>query len=355
MLSGKNIVHISCAGSGKTTHIVESALSNSGEKVLITTYTNENIEQIREFLFERAGCIPENITILSWYTFLIQQGVRPYQNHMSNHRRVNSIDFRKKLSRYHKKDNYFTVANDIYKDKVSEFVYECNRKSDGLVVKRLERIYDRIFIDELQDLAGYDLELLAELFSSRITVEAVGDPRQVTYVTNDAQKNRQFRRSAIYDWLKSDKQSDQVIIKEKCDCLRCSQSICDLADSLYPEFPETTSKNLVSSGHDGVFLVHKDDVTAYVGEFDPVLLRYKKNSKTFGYRATNIGITKGRTFERVLVFPTGPMLEFLKTKDLSKAGDKSKLYVAITRARYSVAFVVRRRNIDSDIDYWGPS
>ena len=56
--------------------------------------------------------------------------------------------------------------------------------------------------------------------------------------------------------------------------------------------------------------------------------------------ANNIGASKGRGYDRVLVFATKPMLAYLKTGDVSKAGDRSKLYVAATRARHSVAFVV---------------
>ena len=49
---------------------------------------------------------------------------------------------------------------------------------------------------------------------------------------------------------------------------------------------------------------------------------------------------KGKTFDRVMVFPTNPMKAYLKSKDLTAAGDLSKFYVAVTRARYSVAFVI---------------
>jgi DNA helicase-2/ATP-dependent DNA helicase PcrA len=54
----------------------------------------------------------------------------------------------------------------------------------------------------------------------------------------------------------------------------------------------------------------------------------------------NIGLAKGRTYDRVLIFPTKPMKEYLKTQEVAKAGDIAKLYVAVTRARFSVAFVV---------------
>jgi ATP-dependent DNA helicase UvrD/PcrA len=59
-----------------------------------------------------------------------------------------------------------------------------------------------------------------------------------------------------------------------------------------------------------------------------------------GLPAINIGMSKGSTYDRVLIFPTKPMLAYLKTGDLAKVGAVEKLYVAVTRARYSAGFVV---------------
>ena len=83
-LSNKNKVIIASAGPGKTTYIVNQALKLNDSKVLITTYTNENLDQIEAFFIEAVGCIPANITVQSWFSFLLQEGVRPYQNHMTN-------------------------------------------------------------------------------------------------------------------------------------------------------------------------------------------------------------------------------------------------------------------------------
>jgi len=58
-----------------------------------------------------------------------------------------------------------------------------------------------------------------------------------------------------------------------------------------------------------------------------------------GLPAINFGASKGRTYERVLIFPTKPMLDYLARSDISKLKDRSKFYVAVTRAKYSVAFV----------------
>ena len=340
MQSHKNQVIIATAGSGKTTRIVDEALKVGKQRVLITTYTNENLEQIQNVIIDKAGYIPSNISVRSWFSFLLQDGVRPYQNHVHDKGRVRSIFFPKKPLRYHKKDDYLTCSNDIYSDKVSEFVYECHKKSNGLITRRLEKIYDWIFIDELQDFAGYDLNFLEILFESAIHTFAVGDPRQATYSTNNAKKNSQHKKSNIYMWLKQKESAGQIAIEEMHTSHRCNQCICDFADKLYPELPTTLSKNNVTTTHDGIFRIAKEDVNDYIKTHKPEILIYNKKTDTTGLRAINIGMSKGRTYNRVLIFPTKPMLEYLKTEDLSKAGDKTKLYVAVTRARYSVAFVV---------------
>jgi DNA helicase II / ATP-dependent DNA helicase PcrA len=54
----------------------------------------------------------------------------------------------------------------------------------------------------------------------------------------------------------------------------------------------------------------------------------------------NIRVAKGSTFDRVLIFPTGPMRDYLKNKEPSKLKTREVLNVAVTRARFSVAFVV---------------
>ena len=54
----------------------------------------------------------------------------------------------------------------------------------------------------------------------------------------------------------------------------------------------------------------------------------------------NFGESKGLTFERALIYPTKPILEWLKDNALDiPPTSRCKFYVAITRAKYSVAIV----------------
>jgi DNA helicase II / ATP-dependent DNA helicase PcrA len=133
------------------------------------------------------------------------------------------------------------------------------------------------------------------------------------------------------------------VIKESTESWRCNQEICCWADAIYPELPATTSRNDARTGHDGVFRVAREDVPAYVERYGPTILRWNRNFDTMGFPAMNIGQSKGSTCDRVLIFPTQPMLQYLRSGDPACLKAPEHLYVAVTRARYSVAFAVHRK------------
>ncbi|MFI0479671.1 hypothetical protein [Actinomadura sp. 9N215] len=165
----------------------------------------------------------------------------------------------------------------------------------------------------------------------------VGDPRQGTYSANDSGKNRKYRRRGVADWLK--KRTDRCAIQEHTLSYRCNQQICDFADALYPDLPRTESKNNDLTGHDGIFFTPAQ-VASYTEQHQPTVLRWNRKTNTLGLSATNMGQSKGQTFDRVLIFPTSKMKTYLHTRNLADAGDRAKFYVAVTRARHSVTFVI---------------
>lgn len=355
-----NIVVISAAGSRKTTYIVEEALSHQDKKILILTYTIDNIEQIKKYFIERNGMIPSNVRVQSWFAFLLQECARPYQNTLYDKKRIETICFvQGKSAQYIKKTDtdhyYFANANRIYTDKISDFACGCDKQSGGLVIKRLENIFDHIFIDEVQDLAGYDFEFLELLFNSTIAITVVGDNRQATYITNYSPKNAQFKGKNIIDLFKLWEQNGLCKIEERNECYRCNQTICDFADALYPDMTKTVSKQLTVTNHEGLFIVRKNDVEEYIHTYNPRLLRYMVSKETAHLNALNFGLSKGQTFDRVLIFPTKPIKEYLIDGDLTKVGDKSKFYVAVTRARYSVAFIHEEQCFNEQVQLFEPN
>lgn len=127
----------------------------------------------------------------------------------------------------------------------------------------------------------------------------------------------------------------------------------------YPSMKPCDSAMNKITEHDGIFWVHENDIDKYVDIYNPVQLRYDKRTKVNPIPKTmNFGLSKGLTFNRVLIYPTKPMLDWLSGKSkYMKDESLSKFYVAVTRARYSVAFVYKTKRLPSnDIGTkWAPA
>ena len=143
----ENRLIIAAAGSGKTTSLVRSALSQT-ERVLITTFTNENELEIRDKFVKLNGCVPSNVTIQTWFSFLLQHGVKPFQStynkdlsdfHVSGVLLVNEQSGlkyymrrgTKKIPVYYKEEDnffkyYFSDNKKIFTDKIAKFVLLIN-------------------------------------------------------------------------------------------------------------------------------------------------------------------------------------------------------------------------------------
>ena len=340
----KNRVLLACAGGGKTSQLVDEAVARAPARVLIVTYTVENAEQIRKYLEQRRGAVPAHIAVSTWFRWLLHDCVRPYQCSVVGGRRVRTILFSDNAPpQYVRRSDgapFYLAGDALYRDRVTDFACHANELSGGRVVKRLEQLYDDVMIDEVQDLVGWDLELLDLLFSSKIAVWAVGDPRQAILQTSFGLKNKQFAGGGIVNWFQARGAKGILDLAHGTECHRSNQTICDLAGVLFPTYPKIESRNPTITGHDGIFLVKPSDLAAYCRLYGPKVLRYNKSADTHGMVAANIGTAKGRTYARTLIIPTSKMLAFLRTGDAKKAGDVEKLYVAVTRARHSVAFVV---------------
>jgi DNA helicase-2/ATP-dependent DNA helicase PcrA len=159
-----NLAILAAAGSRKTEQIVESALGVTDGRVLITTYTNENQRHIVGRIEQKVSAIPPHISVMGWFSFLIAQGAKPYQRALTGEPLlIKGLNFKGRRDRFSRKSDlrYFLDDNEeMYRDGVSDFVCLLNEKTQGAVVDRLERVFRYIFVDEVQDLVGYDLDVL---------------------------------------------------------------------------------------------------------------------------------------------------------------------------------------------------
>lgn len=361
LLSGvlsENKLIIAAAGSGKTTYLVREALKSPDQNLLILTYTLSNEKSIKKIFFKEVNCIPKNITVKTWFTFLLQHGVKPYQGSFNEslfEQKINGMLFVSKASsmycsegkNFH--DYYFTKDDKIYSDKISKFVFKCNEKSKNAVINRISNIYDCIFIDEIQDLAGYDLEILKILFVSPLRILITGDPRQVTYLTHNERKHHGYKDGKIKDFIKSEHCSgiNCEIDEESLNVShRNNQSICTYSGKLYPELPTPRSCECLNcrkiTDHEGIFLVKKKDADYYLENYNPTQLRWNRNTEcNENYPVMNFGDSKGLTFDRVFIYPTQKMISWIKDNNSELPNEtRAKFYVGITRAKNSVGIVM---------------
>ena len=204
----------------------------------------------------------------------------------------------------------------------------------------MAQIYTDIFIDEFQDLAGWDLELVEMLLRTKIRITLVGDPRQHIYSTNPSPKNKQYLGIGMLSLIRDWEEKGLCLVEHTNSTYRCNQAICEFVNLLWPGMKPMDSLCVQSIEHCGVFTVAEKVVDEYIDHFQPQILRYNIRFKTYGREALNFGVSKGLEFKRVLIIPTEPIKKYIKTglfNHIEKSRDK--LHVAVTRAIYSVAFV----------------
>lgn len=119
-------------------------------------------------------------------------------------------------------------------------------------------------------------------------------------------------------------------------------------------FLGNTCANHAESDHDGVFLVHTEYVQQYVERYQPQCLRSTAASgKEFTLDFMNFKVSKGATFERVLIAPTAPIKLLIRKETGLEAKPAAAFYVAATRAKQSVAIVVDKPG-KSKLPVWVP-
>nr|WP_241737163.1 UvrD-helicase domain-containing protein [Dietzia sp. CQ4] len=340
---------LAVAGSGKTKGIVDACASaDPNERILVLTYTSANQRELGNRLATEAGD-RHNTEVSGWFSFLIGHFVRPYLPFAFPNQRVRGFDFKSEPQQGAANEEwrrYFNQRSEVRKVHLAQIAHRVNDAAGGAPVRRLERVYDRIFIDEVQDLCGWDLEVLRLLMTSDIPLEMVGDVRQAILVTNPRErKNKQYRYMRIWDWFQAQERARRLTIDQKCITHRCRPEVAQLADSLFATgrgFDPTVSRNDTVTDHDGVYLVRSSDVDAYVRKYSPLVLRRTAASgRRFDYLAPmNIGVSKGLGHKHVLIQPTNDMKKLLRTGAQLEEQAAAYLYVAVTRAEQSVAFII---------------
>lgn len=362
-MASRNRLVLAVAGSRKTHGIVTAcAAAPVEERILILTYTANNQTELRSRLADLAGDHPR-VEVSGWFSFLISAFVRPFLPFAFKGRSVKGFDYHSPPQMYAPSaawSRYFNENDEVRRVHLPQLATRIESLSNGAGTRRLCRLYDRLVIDEVQDLNGYDLEMLRLLLKCGMPVEMVGDVRQAILATNNREpKNKKYMYMRIWDWFLEAQSAGLLEIKQRVETWRCRPEIAALADSLFDSswgFQPTVSLNTRTTAHDGVFVVRPADVDAYVTRHQPLVLRKSANSgKLYAHHEPlNFGQVKGLTRERVLICPTSDIQAFMQKGRPLTDGQAADLYVAITRAEQSVGIIMDSAG-SSTWPLWVPS
>lgn len=336
------------AGTGKTTLLKDIAIERCDERrVLYLTYTIANAGEFEAAVVGELGHLPASITIMTWFSFLLVHGVRPYPaDGFAN--RIDRMLFNEgrasQRGGVHRGDKsyYCPKRGVVYRSRLSDLAVLCDEQWHGKVTDRICAIYDTILVDEGQDFAGYDYDILGSMMQKACEMVIVGDPRQQTYRTGNEPKYSGVRN--VFDFFSAspDYTLDTTTLSTT---YRCSEAVIALANSLYPTMPQIMPCGERKAGSTGKILkVKKSSFEAWArARVQPfTVLRYDSRTKVpDGFHTMNMGESKGLTLDDVVIFPTNEMKKWISDNNVNlKGGTRAKLYVAITRAHGDVIFVI---------------
>ncbi|WP_411960979.1 UvrD-helicase domain-containing protein [Pseudomonas mandelii] len=358
------------AGSGKTHKVITESIAEikRGGKVLVVTYTTSNQQELRRRFLEIFGKHSDKFVVKGLFSFYLEDMVRPYQQALFR-RRIDGICFNQRNPHMRPDSTFMLPGRAEQLDDSSynpkHFLTPCETKAHtGFLAKlasrimkvtknsaavRLGEIYTQVFFDEVQDLVGWDYEVLKGLNKVMPTpITCVGDFRQTVYETTFGQKAPKTAAEKIAAFKSMGFEDESLTLNR-----RCIQPICDVADAVHNGIYEATASAVKEvppefGHHLGTFIVKESDVVEYIKVFDPMVLRWSVTSGAkllpIEARCYNFGGSKGLGFDRVLVLPTENQLHFVldgrKPFPAKDETSQNKMYVAITRARYSLGFIV---------------
>lgn len=352
------ILIIAAAGSGKTWGLCNHAINNLKEKnILLITYTHQGKKALEEEIKKQnIGVLHPKIKIMTWYSFLLSECIKPYQSFITKYNSIRSISFDEAYGHvnFHSAGNlkrYMTEENNIRSNQASELACYLNMVSNNKVISRLDEVYNYIYIDEVQDLSGWDLDLVQMLLSSPLGVYLVGDPKQSTYKTNTGAKNKNKSGRNLKNFFSNLIRDNKIALKTSNKTHRFNKDIAKFVNLIDPVEPLVQSDLISDDEYDGVFIIEQKNINYYLKKFNPQCLRYDRRTVVDSKTVMNYGVVKGRTFNRVVIYPNGTFKDFLlKNKNISAP---EKYYIAATRARKSLVFVVDKfpRKIPNHFTY----
>ena len=324
---------LAVAGSGKTTYLVNQM--DLMKRFLIVTYTNNNVNNIRNAIIKKFGYFPNNIKLKSYFQFLISFCFNPF---VKDKCKAKGVTYKGPSNSFIKSDKiqYYLSSNRcLFHNRIAKLCQTINLTE--LISKRIDKYFDCFFFDEIQDLASHDFDLISKIIPKNAQTIFVGDFYQHTFDTSrDGNKNK-----SLYDdikeyckkWVKAGLQIDTITLGNSW---RCTQTTCDyVRNNLGIEIH--SHKNDSSTIR---FIDNQEDVDTLTQNNVPMLfLQEHSKYSCFGM---NWGESKGLDdFIDIGIVLNKTTLALYQKKQLNQLAPstKNKLYVACTRAKRNLFFI----------------
>ena len=325
------------AGSGKTTHIVNSL--SRDKRSLIITYTIANYENLqRKILKKFDGDWPDNIVLMRYFSFLYSFCYKPF---LADDVKARGIIYETNKSRYARQRDrsyYITKNGFLYSNRLSLLLE--TQQVIGDIQNRIMRYFDEFIVDEVQDIAGRDFNFLEWIMDTDVNQLYVGDFYQHTFDTS--------RDGGVNSTLFNSKPKYEKRFTDKgfvCDntslinSWRCSPTVCQfITDNLGIEI----HSNRTEDDNTNILLVNDPrQVQHIIADRKIIKLHYQKGA-SFGVSHLNWGETKGEDkYNDVCVCLNKTTANAFAAGNLFslKPATRNKLYVAITRAHGNVYLI----------------
>lgn len=324
------------AGSGKTYKIVEEL--DQIRRFLIVTFTDANKDSLRVRIIKRFGHFPANICLYTYFTFLHSFCYRPF---LLSAKRTKGMTFRRPSNdepNYQLTDDrrYMTAGRWLYHNRLAKYLEQTGTVKN--VIARIEKYFDAFYIDEVQDFAGHDFNLLMALCECQVKCEFVGDFYQHTYDTSrDGNVNISLHND--YEaYKKRFKKAKMVLdLTSLVKSRRCSKSVCDFISQKIGIHIESHSDRITE-----VRLIDDADAVKALYESPKTVKLFLDEHYKYGCYSQNWGASKGLDhYEDVCVVLNPGTVTAWKKGELAglSPGTRNKLYVACSRARGNLTFV----------------
>lgn len=319
------------AGSGKTTHLIKSL--NLEQRALIITYTENNHKHLRNSIIKKFGSLPTNISLMTYFTFLHGFCFRP---HMQMQMGTRGLSFRRPPQRSYPLTDprrFRDSSGRLYHNRLAKLI-----ETKGLlpaVKARIERFYDAVYVDEVQDFAGHDFNLLLAVSAANADMLFVGDFYQHTFDTSRDGSVNSTLHDDITRYEKRFKDAkitvDKVTLSKSW---RCGVTVCDFI-RVQLQINMDAHEERITDMINVETQAHADELHS---NHNVVKLFYEQHHK-YGCYSQNWGASKGEDhYNDVCVILGAKAWKQYQEGKLheSVAKTKNKLYVAFSRAHGSV-------------------